>query len=54
MNRGDGKGCFTSDSSKGPELCSAKVGSKHIGGFMENIIMPLPVIRFCDDRQRLR
>jgi len=54
MDRGDGKGCFTSASSKGPELCIAKVGSNHIGGFVEYIIIPLPVLRFCDDRQRLR
>jgi hypothetical protein len=38
MDRGDGKGCFTSASSKGPELCIAKVGSKHIGGFVDYII----------------
>jgi hypothetical protein len=51
---GDGKGCFTSASSKKPGLCGAKVGSKHIGGLVEYIIMPLPVLRFCDDRQRRR
>ena len=46
MDRGDGKKCFTSASSKGPELCIAKVGSKHIGGFVDVHNIPLPVLSF--------